>query len=73
MFALVTMPSATSTFSSMSGYTSGVFDEFLPYVLGLVGLVVGAIILAKLASVIYKAVGTALGKKKGRGGRRRRR
>lgn len=70
MYALITMPNASSIFTDMSTNSGGMFLEFTPYVLGFVGLIVGAIILAKLASVIYKAVGTALGKKKG--GRRRR-
>jgi len=64
------MPSFSDITNDMSSYSGGMFTEFLPYVLGFVGLVVGGIILAKLASVIYKAVSTALAKRKG--GRRRR-
>lgn len=70
MYALITLPDATTTLSSVSSYSSALFTDLYPFALMGVGLIVGGIAIAFLARKATKAVGIVAG---GRGRRRGRR
>lgn len=68
---LFTAPSATSTFTNASTWSSEAFDSFLPIVYILAGTIIGALLVLVVIRAILKAAYKVLGK--GRGGRGRRR
>lgn len=68
---LFTAPTATSTFTSISPWSSEAFDSFLPIVYIIVGVIVGALLVLVVIRSILKGAYKVLGG--GRGGRRGRR
>ena len=53
---VIDLPNATSMLSSLGAYSGPIFTEFLPLILALTGLVVGALILRAIASWVIVGV-----------------
>ena len=55
MLTLVSLPSFSDLTSKMSDYSIGIFNEFMPMSLWIVGLVIGALLLLFLSRSILRA------------------
>lgn len=72
-YAVLTLPSATTTFAGISDYASSTFTEFLLVALALAGFGLGGMFLARFVGAVYGSIRKAIGARKGRRGRGRRR
>lgn len=67
MLSFFTLPDATSTMTSIGDYSSAIFDELLPVLYIVAGLIIGGLIVSKIISTVIKGASKVVG----RGGRRR--
>lgn len=72
LLTLITMPSATSVIADMSEYATAFFSELLVFALAVAGIIVGILLLKKLAKAGVGGVRQLVGGGR-RGGRRGRR
>lgn len=71
MYALVTLPTPTNLFTDITTWSGGTFTEFSMFIALIAGVLIGAMVVAKIISLVLKASKKVLGGgKRGRGRRR---
>lgn len=71
MLAFFTLPGVSDTFASTSAWSIGMFENMLPLLYIVAGLLIGGMVLSKVIGAVVRGVGKALGGKGTKRGRRR--
>ncbi len=70
MLSIITLPTATSVVSSVSSYSSELFDEFLPIGLAVAGILGGVLLARFIGKTALHAIERLTGRGRRAGGRR---
>lgn len=68
---MLNLPSASNIIASSTTDTASVVSEFLPAAYLIIGVIVGAMVVTFVGSLFIRGVGKVIGKRRGRGRRRR--
>lgn len=59
---IINLPTATSMLGYIAGYSLSWFDEFLPFVLAIAGIIIASLLLPWLGGAIVRAIRTLVSK-----------